>query len=251
MPEVTDVDQGFNPYSGEPVGDPVPHTSPADLDRVAGAAADAAHDLARLDGRANRLRAVGAALEAARDELVALGDAETALGPTRLGGELTRARVQFEIFADAVDDGSFLDVVIDLPDPAAVPAPRPDLRRMLVPIGPVAVFAASNFPFAFSVAGGDTASALAAGCPVVVKAHPGHPRLSVRSGEVIAAALRGGGAPPGSFAVVHGVDAGRNLVRIPPSPRSASLVRWRVAGPCSIWPSRGPIPSRSTASWVR
>jgi NADP-dependent aldehyde dehydrogenase len=210
---VTDVDQGFSPYSGEPVGDPVPHTSPTDLDRIATAAAGSARELAGLDGRANRLRAVGAALESARDELVAIADAETALGPARLGSELTRSRVQFEMFADAVDDGSFLDIVIDLPDPTAVPAPRPDLRRMLVPIGPVAVFAASNFPFAFSVAGGDTASALAAGCPVVVKAHPGHPRLSLRSGEVIAEALTEHGAPPGGFAVVHGVDAGRDLVR--------------------------------------
>jgi NADP-dependent aldehyde dehydrogenase len=197
------------------VGDPVPHTSSAEIDRLATAAAAAAPTLAPLAGRADRLRAVAAALEAAREELVAVADAETALGPARLNSELTRARVQFEMFAAEVEEGSFLDIVIDRPDPDALPAPRPDLRRMLVPIGPVAVYAASNFPFAFSVAGGDTASALAAGCPVIVKAHPGHPQTSVRSGRVIATALREHGAPEGTFAVVYGFEAGRELVQHP------------------------------------
>jgi NADP-dependent aldehyde dehydrogenase len=209
------VEQGYDPRTGEPVGAPVPQTSPEELDWLATVAAAAAAPLATLDGRADRLRAVAAALEAARAELVTVADEETALGPARLGSELTRARVQFELFAAEVDEGSFLDIVIDPPDPDALPTPRPDLRRMLVPIGPVAVYAASNFPFAFSVAGGDTASALAAGCPVVVKAHPGHPQTSVRSGQVIAAALREHGAPEGTFAVVHGFDAGRDLVRHP------------------------------------
>ena len=212
---MTGTDQGMNPYTGDPAGDPVPHTTTAELDRIATAARASTRELAPLAGRADRLRAVGAALEAVRDELVALADAETGLGPARLGSELTRSRVQFELFADAVDDGAFLEIVIDMADPSAVPAPRPDLRRMLVPVGPVAVFAASNFPFAFSVAGGDTASALAAGCPVIVKAHPGHPGLSRRSGEVIAAALREHGAPAGGFAMVHGLDAGRDLVQHP------------------------------------
>ncbi len=92
-------------------------------------------------------------------------------------------------------DGSVLEIVIDLPDPSARPAPRPDLRRMLVPLGPVAVFSASNFPLAFSVAGGDTASALAAGCPVVVKAHSGHPGLSVLCGQVVARGVVRGPVP--------------------------------------------------------
>jgi NADP-dependent aldehyde dehydrogenase len=209
------VDQGVNPRTGEPVGDPVPHTASVELDRLAVAAATAAPAMAVLDRRSARLRAVGAALDQAREELVETADAETGLGSARLNGELTRARVQFEMFADAVDDGSFLDIVIDHADPHALPAPRPDLRRMLVPIGPVAVFAASNFPFAFSVAGGDTASALAAGCPVIVKAHPGHPQTSARSMRVIGAALRSEGAPAGAFAVVHGFDIGRDLVRHP------------------------------------
>src|SRR6185295_1584111 len=133
----------------------------------------------------------------------------------RLTGEVARSTGQLRMFADVLEEGSLLEVVIDTKDPQAKPVPRPDLRRMLVPLGPVAVFAASNFPFAFSVAGGDTANALAAGCPVVVKAHPGHPGLSVRCGRIVAEALRAAGAPDGTFAVVHGVDAGRALVTHP------------------------------------
>jgi NADP-dependent aldehyde dehydrogenase len=211
------ADQGYDPRTGQPVGEPVPHTDPAALDRTCRAAAAAAPGLAALPPaqRAGLLRALAGALDAHVGELVGLADTETALGPTRLAGELVRTREQLAMFARVLEEGSYLDVIIDLPDPDAVPAPRPDLRRMLLPLGPVAVFAASNFPFAFSVAGGDTASALAAGCPVVVKAHPGHPGLSVRTGEVVAAALAGAGAPAGTFAVVHGFDAGRDLVAHP------------------------------------
>jgi NADP-dependent aldehyde dehydrogenase len=211
------ADQGMNPYTGEPAGPPVPHMSTDDVDRISRSAEAAAAKLAALplEQRAELLRRVAAALEGAREEIVALADAETGLGGTRLGGELTRTRVQLEMFADVVLEGSFLEAVIDLPDPQALPAPRPDLRRMLLPIGPVAVFSASNFPLAFSVAGGDTASALAAGCPVVVKAHSGHPGLSVLCGQIVATELAEAGAPEGTFAVLHGTDAGRALVAHP------------------------------------
>lgn len=213
----TAADQGWNPHTGQPVGAPVPHSTPSEVDVAARAAAAAAPALAALapEERAGLLRAVAAALESDRDAIVALADAETGLGAARLGSELTRTRVQLEMFAGVVADGTLLDVIIDPADPAALPAPRPDLRRMLLPIGPVAVFAASNFPLAFSVAGGDTASALAAGCPVVVKAHPGHPGLSVHCARLVAGALAGAGAPPGSFGAVYGVDAGRALVTHP------------------------------------
>lgn len=211
------ADQGHDPRTGKPVGEPVPHTDPAELDRLCRAAAGAAAPLAEMPppARAGLLRAVAAALGEHADELVALADAETGLGPARLTGELTRTRVQLEMFAGVLDEGAYLEVIIDLPDPDAKPAPRPDLRRMLVPTGPVAVYAASNFPFAFSVAGGDTASALAAGCPVVLKAHSGHPGLSVACGRVVAGALADAGAPAGTFAVVHGTDTGRALVQHP------------------------------------
>jgi NADP-dependent aldehyde dehydrogenase len=168
-----------------------------------------------LDRRAALLRAVAAALESDRDAVVALADAETGLGPARLDSELTRTRVQLEMFAEVVADGTVLEAIIDRPDPNALPAPRPDLRRLLLPLGPVAVFAASNFPLAFSVPGGDTASALAAGCPVVVKAHPSHPGLSVHCARLVADALAAAGAPAGTFAAVYGVDAGRALVTHP------------------------------------
>ncbi|MDG4786569.1 aldehyde dehydrogenase (NADP(+)) [Micromonospora sp. WMMD1102] len=212
-----DTDQPMNPYTGAPNGDAVPHTGTDGLDAVCRvvAAAVPAYAALPLTTRAELLRRIGAALEGSRDEIVALGDAETGLGTPRLHTELTRTRVQLEMFADAVAEGSFLEAVIDLPDPDALPAPRPDLRRMLVPVGPVAVYAASNFPLAFSVPGGDTASALAAGCPVVVKAHPGHPGLSDLCGALVTSALAEGGAPVGTFAVVRGMEAGRELITHP------------------------------------
>lgn len=212
-----DADQGYDPRTGAPVGQPVPHTDAPTLDRLCRAAGRAAPDLAATSpgARATMLRAVAEALGAHAEEIVALADAETALGAPRLTSELTRTRVQLEMFADALLEGSFLEVVIDPPDPDARPAPRPDLRRMLVPVGPVAVYAASNFPLAFSVPGNDTASALAAGCPVVVKAHPGHPGLSALTGRIVGEALAAAGAPAGAFAVVHGLAAGRDLVLHP------------------------------------
>jgi NADP-dependent aldehyde dehydrogenase len=151
-------------------------------------------------------------LHAAADDLVPVAAAESHLGTERLVGELGRTTFQLRLFAELLDDGSYLRASIDLPDPAWPPGPRPDLRRMLVPLGPVVVFAASNFPFAFSVAGGDTASALAAGCPVVLKAHPGHLVLSERTGAVVREALASSGAPEGTFCVIYGDDAGRAAV---------------------------------------
>ncbi|MEU3244240.1 aldehyde dehydrogenase (NADP(+)) [Streptomyces sp. NPDC006875] len=164
--------------------------------------------------RAAFLRTAADLLEGARDQLVEAADAETALGPVRLTGELARTCYQLRAFGDIVDEGAFLDVVINHPDDTATP-PIPDLRRYKVPLGVVAVYSASNFPFAFSVAGGDTASALAAGCPVVVKAHPDHPALS----ELVAAVLRQAagrhGIPVGVVGLVHGFEAGVELVRHP------------------------------------
>jgi NADP-dependent aldehyde dehydrogenase len=162
--------------------------------------------------RASSLRAVADALQAGSDELVPLAAAETHLGIDRLVGELGRTTFQLGLFADMVDEGSYLQAVIDFPDPSWPPGPRPDLRRMMVPLGPVVVFAASNFPFAFSVAGGDTASALAAGCPVVLKAHPGHPVLSARAGAIVRDALAASGAPEGVFSTIYGDQAGRAAV---------------------------------------
>ncbi|NEE04190.1 aldehyde dehydrogenase (NADP(+)) [Phytoactinopolyspora halotolerans] len=183
---------------------------------VTRAAAEAAPDLADATpgDRARLLAAVADALDAAVDELVPLADEETALGEARLRGEVSRTTGQLRMFADVVTEGSYLEVTIDHARSDSTP-PRPDLRRMLHPLGPVGVFAASNFPFAFSVAGGDTASALAAGCPVVVKAHPGHPRLSRLTARIVTAALTDVGAPTGTFGLVEGYETGRDLVLDP------------------------------------
>ncbi|MHA6631398.1 aldehyde dehydrogenase (NADP(+)) [Pseudonocardia sichuanensis] len=195
----------------------VPDTTPEELERVLAAAAQAAGPLAALRPaeRAALLRAAADALDAAAGELVPIAIEESSLPEGRLTGEVARSSGQLRLFADALEEGSYLEVTLDSADAKAKPVPRPDLRRMLLPLGPVAVFAASNFPFAFSVPGGDTASALAAGCPVVLKAHPGHPRLSVRTGEVLVEALRAAGAPDGTFAVVHGMDAGATVLTDP------------------------------------
>jgi NADP-dependent aldehyde dehydrogenase len=192
-------------------------TSPEELDTILTAAASASRAWGDTlpATRATSLRAVADALDAAADELVPLARAESHLALARLTGELVRTTFQLRLFADVVDEGSFLAATIDHPEPAWPPGPRPDLRRVLLPVGPVVVFAASNFPFAFSVAGGDTASALAAGCPVVLKAHPGHPNLSRRTGEIVSAALVSSGAPVGTFGVIYGDEAGRAAVTSP------------------------------------
>ncbi|MCP9001060.1 aldehyde dehydrogenase (NADP(+)) [Pseudarthrobacter sp. RMG13] len=164
--------------------------------------------------RAGWLTAVADALDANVAELVEIADSETSLGTVRLTGEVARTSGQLRLFARVITEGSYLEAVIDHADPSATP-PKPDLRRILRPIGPVAVFSASNFPFAFSVAGGDTASALAVGSSVIVKAHSGHLKLSERTAEVVTEALRSVGAPEGLFALVAGREVGTALVQDP------------------------------------
>ncbi|WP_127794641.1 aldehyde dehydrogenase (NADP(+)) [Agromyces sp. LHK192] len=188
-----------------------------DVDLIAETAAAAAAPFADTSPaeRARALVAVADALDAAADDLVPIGMRETGLAEARLRGELRRTTVQLRLFAETVLDGSYLDVRIDDADPGFALGPRADVRRMLVPVGPVLNFAASNFPFAFSVAGGDTASALAAGCPVVLKAHPGHPELSRATARIVAAALADAGMPDGVFQVVEGVEAGVAILQHP------------------------------------
>src|SRR5487761_1803003 len=149
-------------------GEPVPETTDARVDAAAAAA----------------LAAAGAWAATSPAERAALADTETALGGERLTGEVARTTGQLRLFAGVLRDGGYADAVVS---PAAAAAP--DIRRVNRPVGPVAVFAASNFPFAFSVAGGDTASALAAGCPVAVKAHEGHPRTAELTARIVAEAL--------------------------------------------------------------
>ncbi|WP_030300464.1 aldehyde dehydrogenase (NADP(+)) [Streptomyces katrae] len=185
-----------------------------EVDEAVRAAHAARGPLADRTARAAFLRAAAELLDEAADHVIEAADAETALGPGRLTGELARTTGQLRAFADAVDEGSYLDVRIDRADAAAVP-PRPELRRYKVPLGVVAVYAASNFPLAFSVPGGDTASALAAGCPVVVKAHPDHPATSELCASLLRRAAVATGLPADVVSVVHGFDAGLELIRHP------------------------------------
>ncbi|WP_017601995.1 aldehyde dehydrogenase (NADP(+)) [Nocardiopsis lucentensis] len=193
-----------------------PDTTPDELDAVMERAAAAAPRLAAMApaDRARLLRAAADALDAAADELVPLAMAEAHYPEARCRGELGRTTFQLRLFADVAVDGAHLEAGIDEADPEWG-TPRPDVRRLLVPLGPVVVFGASNFPFAFATAGGDTASALAAGCPVVVKGHPGHPGLARRTAELLTAALSEAGAPEGAFTLVTGVETGKLAVTHP------------------------------------
>ena len=164
--------------------------------------------------RAGLLRALADGLEADRDSLVDAALGETGLAEARLTGELSRSAFQLRLFADAVAEGGYLEAMIDHAGDTPL-GPGPDVRRMLVPIGPVGVFGASNFPFAFSVVGGDTASALAAGNPVVIKAHSSHPVTSQRSFASLQRAAAAYGAPEGTFGIVYGQQAGSVLVAVP------------------------------------
>jgi len=205
-----------DPRTGVSAATAIEPTTPEGVGEIARLAASAAVELqARSrEFRARLLDALAAAVLEARDELVAIADAETGLGTARLTGETGRSAFQFSLFAEAVREGSFVEAAIDHAGDTPL-GPGPDVRRMLVPLGPVAVFGSSNFPFAFSVLGGDTASAVAAGAPVVVKAHGSHLLTSARSFEVLQAAADAVGAPAGTFGIVYGQQAGVELVKHP------------------------------------
>lgn len=209
----------LNPLTGETVPPLFHEGAEAEIDQACRLAESAFEDyrqqppemVARfLDRIAEEILGLG-------DELLKRANAETALPEPRLTGERGRTVNQLKMFAALVRDGSWVDACIDRAMPGRKPMPRPDLRRMLIPLGPIVIFGASNFPFAFSVAGGDTASALAAGNPVVVKAHPAHPGTSELVAHAIQTAAATTQMPPGVFSLIHGAShqAGLNLVRHP------------------------------------
>lgn len=154
--------------------------------------------------KADFLRLIAQGIEDNAARIIELATQETALPSGRIQGEIGRTTGQLRLFAKLVEEGWWRDVRIDHSDPSRKPVPKPDVRSMLVPVGPVAVFSSSNFPLAFSVAGGDTASAFAAGCPVIVKAHQGHLATSECVGNIIVEAVRQSGLPEGSFSLLFG-----------------------------------------------
>lgn len=209
----TDTVYSIDPRTGERIGQVASATTAESVDERVRAAAAAAPELERRGRgfRAGMLRAIADALEARRDDIVRTASDETAIPVERLHGELTRTAYQARLFADVLDEGSYLEAAIDHAGQTPM-GPGPDLRRMLVPIGPVAVFGSSNFPLAFSVPGGDTVSALAAGNPVIAKAHSSHPATSQLCFTIMREALDEWGAPAGTLGIVFGQAAGTALV---------------------------------------
>lgn len=221
-----------DPRDGTPFAT-VENTSPAQLAEVldASTAAAAAVGAAPPAVRRAWLNRVADALEEHLEHLVATADRETALGTVRLRGELLRTADQLRFYGDVAADGAYLQVTID-----RAQAGSPSLARCAQPLGPVAVFGASNFPFAFGILGNDTASAIAAGCPVVAKAHPAHARTCEELSTIAVDALAAAGAPAGTFATVHGYETGPALVRDPrvravgfTGSQAGGLALWREA----------------------
>lgn len=208
-----------NPRTGSFVGDEFRVTTEAQLDAAVAAARAAFPRYTALPPteRARFLRRIGEELEADRPKIVDVAASETGLPDGRIGSELTRTTNQLTMFAELIESPEWLDARVDLGDATREPSPKPDVRSMRRGLGPVAVFGASNFPLAFSVAGGDTASALAAGCPVIAKAHPSHPGTSAVVAAAILRAAEATGMPAGVFALVFddGIEVGEALVRHP------------------------------------
>ena len=217
--EGTQSFQAINPATGEQLDTLFHNATPAEVDAAVELAEGAFRNRQTVDPprRASLLRRIADEIEALGDELIDRAVAETGLPEGRFVGERGRTCGQLRLFADVADEGSWVDARIDRPLPERQPIPKPDLRRMLVPVGPVVVFPASNFPLAFSVAGGDTASALAAGCPVIVKARPVHPGTSELVARAVQKAMVATDVPEGWFSMLYGPgrDVGMRLVQHP------------------------------------
>lgn len=211
--------KAFDPAANAPLDPSFISAIADDVERAAELAAEAAPVLARLSGaaRGKFLRAIATNLETKADDLVARAMQETALAEPRLRGEVARTAGQLRLYAQSAERGDWLDARIETAQPDRKPLPKPDHRSMYRPLGPVVVFGSSNFPFAYSVAGGDTASAFAVGCPVIVKAHPAHPGTSELVGRLVLHAVRDCGLPEGTFSLLFdaGFEVGQALVKHP------------------------------------
>lgn len=219
QPCVKELFYAVDPTRGQQLFPGFGEASAVQVDAAVNAAEDDfdAYRKLPLTQRADFLTAIAEQLRQSATALVERARLETALPQARLEGELTRTVNQLRMFADYIRDGSFLRTRIDPALPDRQPLPRPDLRMTQIPLGPVAVFGASNFPLAFSVAGGDTAAALAAGCPVIVKGHPAHPGTCELAGRAIARAAESCGIPSGVFSLLQGSGyrLGQQLVQHP------------------------------------
>ena len=211
--------RAINPETGEAFEPAFAGASPEQLDGACRLAAEAAdpYRSTSVETRARFLDTIAANILELGDELIERCTAESGLPRARIEGERGRTVGQLRLFAQVVRDGRYLNARIDPAMPDRKPVPRVDVRSRMIPVGPVAVFGASNFPLAFSVAGGDTASALAAGCPVVAKAHSAHPGTSELVGRSIQQAVRACGLPEGVFSLVFdsGYEIGQALVADP------------------------------------
>ncbi len=207
------------PASGEKLPAAYHSATESEIDQAVRLADSAFAVYGRASGKTKAafLRKIADNIESIGEPLTSRAARETALAVARIQMETARTCNQLRMFADLVEEGSWVDARIDRADPARQPAPKPDIRSMLRPLGPVVVFGASNFPLAFSVAGGDTASALAAGCPVIVKAHPAHPGTSEMVGLAAQEAARECGLPEGVFSLIFGAgnQTGLSLVTHP------------------------------------
>jgi acyl-CoA reductase-like NAD-dependent aldehyde dehydrogenase len=216
---ITKTVQSFNARTGNPIGDSLAVHSTEQVEHAVKAAADAFKMWSSSSGQSRKalLDALATALENHREELVKQGDEETALGAARLNGELDRTAFQLRRFGTLALNGAAFDKLVDPAVAGAPPVGHPTLVRLRVPLGPVAMFSASNFPFAFSVLGGDTASALAAGCSVVVKAHTAHLRLSLQVHALAQKVLSDLQLPSGLIGLVYGggSDVGVQLIEHP------------------------------------
>jgi NADP-dependent aldehyde dehydrogenase len=198
--------RAFDPTAGRELEPAYAYGDSSHVDAAcaAAAAAFAGYRSTTAEQRAQFIEAIATNIEAVKDAIIERAVAESGLPQARLTGEVRRTTGQLRLFAGVLREGSWNGARIDPALPDRTPLPRPDIRQRSVPLGPVAVFGASNFPLAFSVAGGDTASALAAGCPVVVKAHDAHPGTSELVGRAITDAVAAAGLPAGTFSLLYG-----------------------------------------------
>jgi len=211
-----EIFHGYNPNSGKPLEPAFREATKSEINEsiVLANNAFAFYRKTSPSQRSLFLETIAGNIEALGDELLKIINEETALPLTRLTGERSRTTGQLRLFAQLLRDARWNKEIVDEPLPDRKPVARPEMVQMQVPIGVVGIFGASNFPLAFSVAGGDTASALASGCPVVFKAHPAHPATCQLIGDAIAKAAKETGMPDGTFSMLHGLshEVGGTLV---------------------------------------